>query len=721
MHRRVLVFALLISAIGCTPTMNPSDMLDASVGDASAMDAGAGDAAVPDLGAGACANVKCTAMDACHLAGTCDPGTGKCSNPSAADNTPCTTVFPNAKAVCQAGACVLGGCDTGFKNCDANDANGCEANLAADPNQCGACGSVCVVPNATATCVSGTCRVGACIGNFVDCDGDVSNGCESDPGVDPKNCSKCGQPCPTGESCVMGVCSLVCAKGKANCNNDSSDGCETPLHTNTNCAFCGDTCNPANSTSHCDATGICILDTCNSGFMNCDMVAANGCETNVKTDASNCASCGNQCPSGPHSTAICQGGGCGIACDPGYSDCDNHPSNGCEIHSDVDTANCGACTKACTLPNATAGCAGGSCTITSCAAGFVDCNSAVADGCEVNQTSDPSNCRGCGMKCNLPNALAGCTNASCTITTCNPGYSDCDNDPTNGCETPNGTDVNNCGSCKHTCSIGNGTASCSGGVCAVAACNAGYTDCNSQASDGCEVHTSNDPFNCGSCNHQCFIANGVAGCVNGTCKVATCNSGWSDCDNNPANGCETNLTTDITNCGQCGHSCNNSVNCSTAGGATVACAAGACRVSSCGGGHFDIDASCSDGCECTSSGTGPMCAAPSSLGTLAIGLATSYTGNLVPLGQQAYLAVTFTGQTNTAYAPHIKMTAGTSEFTMDILINCAGGTIAANTQDWQASFNGGVPVGTNGTVLIRVYRKTGLPVSCNTYALTITN
>jgi hypothetical protein len=32
--------------------------------------------------------VTCTASDACHVAGTCDPSTGTCSNPPAPSNTP---------------------------------------------------------------------------------------------------------------------------------------------------------------------------------------------------------------------------------------------------------------------------------------------------------------------------------------------------------------------------------------------------------------------------------------------------------------------------------------------------------------------------------------------------------------------------------------------------------------------------------------------------------
>jgi len=54
-----------------------------------------------------CALVTCTASDPCHVAGTCDPATGLCSNPSAPNGTLCTgTNKCNQTYSCQAGACI---------------------------------------------------------------------------------------------------------------------------------------------------------------------------------------------------------------------------------------------------------------------------------------------------------------------------------------------------------------------------------------------------------------------------------------------------------------------------------------------------------------------------------------------------------------------------------------------------------------------------------------
>lgn len=57
----------------------------------------------------------------------------------------CGNVCPfnaNSYPVCNAGKCGIA-CNTGFGNCDTNDANGCEAVLTNDPNNCSACGRGC--------------------------------------------------------------------------------------------------------------------------------------------------------------------------------------------------------------------------------------------------------------------------------------------------------------------------------------------------------------------------------------------------------------------------------------------------------------------------------------------------------------------------------------------------------------------------------------------------
>jgi hypothetical protein len=104
--------------------------------------------------------------------------------------------------------CVLGACTClpGFFDCNGDWSDGCEADLSTDEHNCGACGNLCGSPGNPASCVAGVCVTCACQPGLTDCDGDCSNGCEANLGVDPKNCGQCGSQCAPGMSCMYGVC-----------------------------------------------------------------------------------------------------------------------------------------------------------------------------------------------------------------------------------------------------------------------------------------------------------------------------------------------------------------------------------------------------------------------------------------------------------------------------------------------------------------------------------
>ena len=196
--------------------------------------------------------------------------------------------LPHATPVCSNGACVLGLCDPGYAVCDDMPMNGCETNLQTDPDNCGACATVCNLPNATSACVMGKCVVAVCNPGYADCD-PASPGCETNLNSDPNNCGMCGNVCLCTPSCTGGACVVIeCPAGFTNCSGNCADGCNVELGTNENCCACGDTCDLPNSSSSCDVnpTGVgcaCDLDSCNPGWLNCDMNDANGCETSAMT------------------------------------------------------------------------------------------------------------------------------------------------------------------------------------------------------------------------------------------------------------------------------------------------------------------------------------------------------------------------------------------------------------------------------------------------------
>ncbi|MFO0756798.1 MAG: DNRLRE domain-containing protein [Byssovorax sp.] len=136
-------------------------------------------------------------------------------------------------------------------------------------------------------------------------------------------------------------------------------------------------------------------------------------------------------------------------------------------------------------------------------------------------------------------------------------------------------------------------------ACYKVTCAANFADCNGVAADGCEADL-HSTATCGSCGTPCALPHATASCATGACAVGSCDLGWGDCDGNPQNGCETDLTS-TANCGACGVAC-------ALPNAAVSCAGGSCKALSCNAGSFDCDGSLADGCEPLPCGNGSHCA-----------------------------------------------------------------------------------------------------------------
>ncbi|MFO0566117.1 MAG: hypothetical protein U0263_10680 [Polyangiaceae bacterium] len=451
-----------------------------------------------------------------------------------------SSCFPPAKA-CPDGK--------GELTCVSGDdpSSGCLASTACAP---------CVVPHATAACAAGVgCAVGTCDSGWQDCNKDPSDGCEANVANDPTHCGDCNTSCtitnPTyvciESKCVENPCS---PPTQGNCDNDLANGCETDLTTNANnCGFCGNTCKLPHAKAACEANpsgtpiARCVVEKCDEGWADCDNNPANGCENNSSTDPSTCGGCGKKCNS-TNGVAGCVNGECALLCNPGFGNCDNNLDNGCEVDLNSHVSHCGACGSACSAQNGSPACVAGKCTTGGCSTGYADCDNNAANGCETQTTNDPKHCGGCTTDCaGTANGFATCSNGACGVG-CSPGYATCGSTTT--CYDTL-TDPAHCGSTCKACPVptqGSGHPACSGGNCGIT-CDSPFSACGSAC-----VDLKNDKANCGTCGKVCTAAQGgSANCVNGNC-VVSCPSGVAICNNQCVD-----IYNDSSNCGQCGRVC----------------------------------------------------------------------------------------------------------------------------------------------------------------------
>jgi len=343
-----------------------------------------------DSSCGSCGNV-CRAPSFCHL-GVC---VERCPAPlercgqqcvdTASDPANCGGCgqkfqLANAVALCESG---------GFADCDGQSADGCEVDLFQDLQNCGGCGQVCGFENATAQCRGGVCFMSACHQSFENCNNDSADGCEVDARSDPANCGACRLSCLNehgSAECVDGLCRPVCEGLWGDCDLEPKNGCETALDQVSNCGACGQECHLPHAWESC-AGGLCAVDSCETGYGDCDGKADNGCEVSFFSDAANCGACGRAC-SNQHGTTSCKDGVCLPVCADNFGDCDGDAANGCESSLES-TTNCGACGRSCSAGEQ---CLAGAC-VADCADadgdGFADSACGGADCADANQLIHP--------------------------------------------------------------------------------------------------------------------------------------------------------------------------------------------------------------------------------------------------------------------------------------------------------------------------------------------
>ncbi len=282
---------------------------------------------------------------------------------------------------------------------------------------CGTCGHACPTNliNARSVCVDGECEI-ECATQTKDCDGDVTPGCETNL-TSPTDCGDCDVACGGSTPlCGQNGGTLQCVGSCGAMLMECSDACvdvETdPFH----CGACGDACTAQSNTSVTCSASECVYS-CVEGYDACtDGEESDGCETNTRTDPLHCSACGTACDDEANSSPRCVNGTCDIACDNGFTDCDNNIATGCEINTNTDINHCGTCEIMCPArTNATTTCAGGSCGFT-CIAGRGNCDNNAANGCETNTQTTKAHCGACaGQGGDVCTALEGCCRGACRL------------------------------------------------------------------------------------------------------------------------------------------------------------------------------------------------------------------------------------------------------------------------------------------------------------------
>ena len=570
---------------------------------------------------GVCCNVaSCTALNECHYAGTCQPGSGTCSNPTKTNGTACSSDSNVCTSdVCESGTCShltnQGGVLCRAKNGDCDLADYCSTGSSTCPDNKKSSGTAC-------TNDGNPCTIDKCNG--------TDKTCPYDPAPNTQQCRASAGVCDVAEFCdgVSTTCPVDGFLGSSTqCRAASCLNGTTAILP----AFCsgGSASCPSQTTQNCSPT-TCQGSTCLGGCaVDGDCASGNYCDApTCKPLKSSGTTCGanHECSSGYCVDGVC----CNTAC-------------GGTNPNDCQACNTGTVGQCQTLPSTH---------VCNASQGVCD----VAEYCNGSSTSCPSNSfKSSSTECRA----ASCTNGVETLAADCPGNGvDCPQQQTQSCDPfvcgatacrtsctadthcivgdyCNGSScvpkVANGLSCSanHQCTSGH----CTDGVCCNTACNGQCQACDvtpgvckpvTGAPRGSRAACAADGSACdGYCNGtltaQCFYPGGTTECTGPSCTngVATLQAFCNGSGSCPA---EQTQTCSPFSCGptQCFANCSLDVQCADG----YFCSGGLCKPKStdgkaCGAGNQCQSGFCVDGvcCDAACSGQCQACDSTGSVGT----------------------------------------------------------------------------------------------------------
>lgn len=422
--------------------------------------------------------------------------------------------------------------------------------------------------------------------------------------LDPQKCQ-----CPSGGKVCAGECVDLtsdprhCGSCETDCIAQFTGSIGEPVCLTSQCAVVCPTnssecdgdwkngCDPLGTFQHCadcrscSENQVCNGDQCASGCDNGESPCGRACcSQQVKTPT-------------PQGAVACINDNCAMICDPGWGDCGGGVADGCETFLD----NIRACKPSClggdvdclaTMRNVEAvTCENGACGYTQCKIDFGDCDNDPSNGCETSLVlatscgSDCGNLRDCTQEVlNAEGTYCDGNSRQCNYVKCKPWASECDGIRENGCD-----DIlhkpEHCGACGRVCTAPNTRSDaleCANGICVIpdGACEGDFRDCDGLYFNGCETMVKGENiFHCGACGVACPIPTNTFV----SCVEGTCRSdclpGWFNCDTTSMN-CETGGGT-MWNCLHCNNECTSGESCTADGCTDETCSQFRCQDGSC--------------------------------------------------------------------------------------------------------------------------------------------